>query len=746
MKKGKIIALILAAALVAGAFPMYSFADETEDTEVAAEETIEETEPIESEEEDDEDIVYEEVEDVEETEISEETEKSTESTPAETEQAEETEISEDIIYEEAEDIEDAESTEESEETTPPAEGDPVIATGKITDTLDFEVRDNGVLVITGEGSIPGPLAFSADYGIKDYKDMITDVEIGEGITSISAVAFQAFPMQSVSLPDSLSSVGANAFMNCTLLTAISIPEGCVVGSGAFMNCSSLESITFPSGTTKINERCFDGCSGLKSVSLPESVTEIATLAFRNCSSLSDISLSSVVRIGGGAFNNCTSLGSVDLSSVTTLYTTTENNEQLGAFTGCKNLDTVTFGSGMNKIVSNTFSECENLNSVHFYTDKASIEFKANALKGVPDTCCIIFHAPAGTAIKKNYSKVVQEGNDDANTTTVVYSDGNTMVTFSSVVFHVDTSRSFEIQNEFITLSADLKGYQIKLNDQIGFSFYMDIRNDPQVLTGSYLTIDIPGEETITEEITSDRKEMVGSSEYYKFDCYVPARQMADDIRVQVHFSDGTVGKEYTVSVRDYCMTIINDNQNRYAEYVPLAKALLNYGSAAQIYFDYNCGSTSDLANGKMDYKDREMGIPVVDTTRYRYETTIPADSQINFAGVSLTFGSRSTMRLYFSGVSVNEVFCDSPDASKAMSADGEYVIVTVPVTKLKDIVRNYKVSFYSADSSTYITYRPYNYVVNILNNSTNFETPMYDLVRGYYYYIEEIDKLSKLDS
>ena len=74
-----------------------------------------------------------------------------------------------------------------------------------------------------------------------------------------------------------------------------------------------------------------------------------------------------------------------------------------------------------------------------YTDKTSIEFKANALKGVPDTCCIIFHAPAGTAIKKNDSKVVQEGNDDANTTTVVYSDGNTMVTFSSVVFHVDNT-------------------------------------------------------------------------------------------------------------------------------------------------------------------------------------------------------------------------------------------------------------------------------------------------------------------
>ena len=194
------------------------------------------------------------------------------------------------------------------------------------------------------------------------------------------------------------------------------------------------------------------------------------------------------------------------------------------------------------------------------------------------------------------------------------------------------------------------------------------------------------------------------------------------------------------------MTIINDQQNRYAGYVPLAKALLNYGSAAQIYFGYNCDEISDLANGKMDNTDRVMEYPIAPTKRYRYETTIPADSPINFAGVSLTFGSRSTMRLYFSGVTEGEVYCDSPDASIDMSADNNYVIVTVPVTKLKDFLHDYKVSFYSADSSTYITYRPYNYVVNILNNRANFETPIYDLVRGFHFYIKAIDALTKLDS
>ena len=717
MKKGKIIALILAAALVTGAFPMYSFADETEDTEVAAEETIEETieetQPIESEEEDDEDIVYEEVEDVEETEISVETEEPTESTPTESTPA---------------------------ETDPSEDDENVIVQGNFSDTVSYVLTDDGVLSVSGEGAVPSYVAYAANLLGMQYAGNVNTIKVEEGITRLSEAAFQGFSnVVTVYLPDSLIAIDQRAFMQCTKLTDIVIPSNCTtLGDGVFQDCKSLESIAIPDGVTRIAGDFFRGCSNLKNVSIPNSVAEISNYAFCDCESLCDISLLSVKTFGGGAFYNCTGLESVDLSSVVSFSNITENNgNTIGAFSGCSELKTVALGSDVSKIVPYTFSDCTSLEEVHFYTNRNKIEFRGGTFDGANESCKIYFHSPEGYIFDTTGSVVAQTGRTIPMIAT--FSEGNTVVTYSSALMHVDTTSTFTITNKLITLSADLKGYRIKLNDYIGFVFYMDIQDSD----GAYVSIDIPGMDTQIQDVTADRKSSDG---YYEFTCEVPARQMADDIRVQVHFSDGTLGKAYTVSVRAYCMSIINDNQNRYAEYVPLAKALLNYGSAAQTYFGYNCSSESDLANGKMDYKDREMGIPVVDTNMYSYDTTIPADSPINFAGVSLTFGSRSTMRLYFSGVSVNEVYCDSPDASIDMSADNNYVIVTVPVTKLKDFLHDYKVSFYSADSSTYITYRPYNYVVNILNNSTNFETPMYDLVRGYYYYIEEIDKLSKLDS
>ena len=675
MKKGKIIALILAAALVTGAFPMYSFADETEDTEVAAEETIEETieetEPIESEEEDDEDIVYEEVEDVEETEISVETEEPTESTPTE-----------------------STPTEPTPTEPTPAETDPsdvyLNPHGTCGDNAFWEFNEGtGVLTISGNGPMKNGNG-QGDFEYNRYRSQITSVEVEEGITSIGNYAFAVnFNMISVELPSTLTTIGEWAF-NAT---------------------PNLVEIDLPSSLTRIGTRAFNS-SGLQEIMIPESVGDLGKEAFCFCNNLESVVIPETIRTMGQ-----------------------------GLFSGCSNLKVVTIKSTSISILNDTFENCTSLGEVHFYTNRNKIEFRGGTFDGANESCKIYFHSPEGYVFDTTGSEVTQS--DATIPMIATFSEGNTVVTYSSALNWVDTTSTFTIKNTLITLKADLKGYRVKLNDYIGFVFYMDIQGSDDARNGAYVSIDIPGMDTQIQNVTDDRKSSDG---YYEFTCEVPARQMADDIRVQVHFSDGTVGKEYTVSVRDYCMTIINDQLNRYTEYVPLAKALLNYGSAAQTYFGYNCGEISDLANGKMENTDREMGIPIVRSNMYSYDTTIPADSPINFAGVSLTFGSRSTMRLYFSGVSVNEVYCDSLDASIDMSADNNYVIVTVPVTKLKDFLHDYKVSFYSADSSTYITYRPYNYVVNILNNRANFETPIYDLVRGFHFYIEAIDALSKLDS
>lgn len=97
----------------------------------------------------------------------------------------------------------------------------------------------------------------------------------------------------------LKSLPSNCFMNCILLTKITISEEVkAIGTYAFNNCSSLESINLPKGITVIEEFTFNGCSKLTNIVIPNGVTTIGTAAFENCTSLTEIKIPvSVLSIG-----------------------------------------------------------------------------------------------------------------------------------------------------------------------------------------------------------------------------------------------------------------------------------------------------------------------------------------------------------------------------------------------------------------------------------------------------------------
>jgi hypothetical protein len=95
------------------------------------------------------------------------------------------------------------------------------------------------------------------------------------------------------------------FDGCSALTSITIPNSVTsIGTRAFYNCSSLKSVTIQEGVKSIGDWAFRGCSSLKSVTIPNSVTSIGERAFYNCSSLTDITIpESVKSIGEGVFNS-----------------------------------------------------------------------------------------------------------------------------------------------------------------------------------------------------------------------------------------------------------------------------------------------------------------------------------------------------------------------------------------------------------------------------------------------------------
>jgi hypothetical protein len=135
------------------------------------------------------------------------------------------------------------------------------------------------------------------------------------VTSIGVQAFyDCSSLTSVTLSEGVTNIGDRAFYYCSSLASVTIPEGVTsIGEWAFNSCSSLTSVTIPSSVTNMGEQTFSGCSSLASVTLFEGVTSIGDRTFYDCSGLTSVTIPrSVTSIGNYAFAGCTGLQSVEV--------------------------------------------------------------------------------------------------------------------------------------------------------------------------------------------------------------------------------------------------------------------------------------------------------------------------------------------------------------------------------------------------------------------------------------------------
>jgi len=115
--------------------------------------------------------------------------------------------------------------------------------------------------------------------------------------------------ESITIPDTVTSIGDNAFLTNEYLCQITIPNSVTkIGMESFKDCSSLSQITIPNSVTSIGVGAFEACVSLRQITIPDSVTSIGSFAFWRCNSLQEINIpASVASIGKDVFEWCNSV-------------------------------------------------------------------------------------------------------------------------------------------------------------------------------------------------------------------------------------------------------------------------------------------------------------------------------------------------------------------------------------------------------------------------------------------------------
>ena len=181
--------------------------------------------------------------------------------------------------------------------------------------------------------------------------LATKLSLGKKITTIGDDAFyDCRELNNVTIPQSVTSIGYEAFCQCIHLKTLSFGENGeniktnieTIGDDAFYYCIELESVTIPQSVTSIGNDAFGQCHDLQSLTIKDAATSIGHRAFLGCTSLATISLGENIKtIGYSAFNSCTC---VDLTNVTIPENVTTIRP--GTFSFCKHLEYIMLPAGL----------------------------------------------------------------------------------------------------------------------------------------------------------------------------------------------------------------------------------------------------------------------------------------------------------------------------------------------------------------------------------------------------------------
>ncbi|MCF7675704.1 MAG: leucine-rich repeat domain-containing protein, partial [Akkermansiaceae bacterium] len=281
----------------------------------------------------------------------------------------------------------------------------------------------------------GNLGYTSVDGVLFNSDMTTLIQCPAGLSgtysipdSVTTIGREAFgnchSLTSIGIPDTVTTLGDWAFFHCDGLTRITLPQRVdSIGSYAFEGCRRLTTFTIPASVTRIETGAWDGCTALTAILvdtgntayssrdgvlfdasftillrypiglsgsyvIPGGVSTIADHAFQNCKQLTTLTIpDGVTMIGDSAFQNCTALIALTIpGSVTTIGDR--------AFQNCGELTSVTIPPSITRIGESAFRDCRRLGNALFLGDApllGSGAFRNTASSSRTDPGFTIYH-------------------------------------------------------------------------------------------------------------------------------------------------------------------------------------------------------------------------------------------------------------------------------------------------------------------------------------------------------------------